>query len=248
MPKNPVTDPITDQEIAFAHLVLSGTMNDQRAAEAVGLNASTAAYTKSKPRVRDYMIEHRAAVEEKLINQEAEGLRNLNIGRDQVLARLWYLANLDHEATRGSMAGQIKALSLIIAIACLIPNRLNAGRRAPTQPAFPSAQAPQFDVAERIRQQSQVESAEPGPSATAVETQPVAPQVPKPPPPPRPTEAAPAPNLNRDQAGILNPFVYPEATNPVPDPFGLVYPADINTTGPFELQIPTLKDAFPRGR
>jgi hypothetical protein len=26
MPKSTVTDPITDQEIAFAHLVLSGTM------------------------------------------------------------------------------------------------------------------------------------------------------------------------------------------------------------------------------
>jgi hypothetical protein len=33
MPKNTVTDPITDQEIAFAHLVLSGTMTDRRAAE-----------------------------------------------------------------------------------------------------------------------------------------------------------------------------------------------------------------------
>ncbi len=62
MPKNTVSDPITDQEMAFAHLVLSGTMNDRRAAEAVGLNPETAAYTKAKPRVRAYMIEHRAAV------------------------------------------------------------------------------------------------------------------------------------------------------------------------------------------
>jgi hypothetical protein len=38
MPKNTVSDPITDQEIALAHLVLAGTMNDRRAAEAVGLN------------------------------------------------------------------------------------------------------------------------------------------------------------------------------------------------------------------
>ena len=41
MPKNTVTDPITDQEMAFAHLILSGTMNDRRAAEAVGLNPDT---------------------------------------------------------------------------------------------------------------------------------------------------------------------------------------------------------------
>jgi hypothetical protein len=38
MPKNKVRDPITDQEIAFARLVLAGTMTDRHAAEAVGLN------------------------------------------------------------------------------------------------------------------------------------------------------------------------------------------------------------------
>ena len=47
MPKNKVSDLITDQEIAFARLVLSGTMTDRRAAEAVGLNPDTAAYTRS---------------------------------------------------------------------------------------------------------------------------------------------------------------------------------------------------------
>jgi hypothetical protein len=60
MPKNPVTDPITHQEIAFARPVLSGTMSDRQAAEAAGLNPDSAAYTKSKPRVRAYMLEHRA--------------------------------------------------------------------------------------------------------------------------------------------------------------------------------------------
>src|SRR5271170_4980856 len=135
MPKNTVADPITDQEMAFAHLIMSGAMNDRRAAEAVGLNPETAAYTKSKPRVRDYMIEHRAAVRERLVDQEADGLRKLNLGRDQILARLWELANLSHEATRGIIAGQIKALAMIVAIEGLIPDR----RSSPsgTQPAAP---------------------------------------------------------------------------------------------------------------
>ena len=129
MPKNTVSDPITDQEIAFAHLIMSGTMNDRRAAEAVGLNPDTAAYTKSKPRVRAYMIEHRAAVSERLVDQEVdlsrlprpavgravEGPRQLNLGRDQILARLWELAKLSPEATRGIIAGQVKALSMIVA-------------------------------------------------------------------------------------------------------------------------------------
>jgi hypothetical protein len=70
-----------------------------------------------------YMIEHRNAVREKLVDQEAEGLRKLNLGRDQILARLWELANLSHEVTRGIIAGQIKALSMIVAIEGLIPDR-----------------------------------------------------------------------------------------------------------------------------
>jgi hypothetical protein len=130
MPKNTacpgvpwVTDPITDQEMAFAHLILSGTMNDRRAAEAVGLNPDTAAYTKAKPRVRAYMIEHRAAVSEKLVDHEVDlsrravdGLRRLNIGRDQILDCLWELPTLSHEATRGTIAGQVRALFMIVAI------------------------------------------------------------------------------------------------------------------------------------
>ncbi len=52
-----------------------------------------------------------------------EGLRKLNLGRDQILNRLWELATLSHEVTRGAITGQIKALSMIIAIEGLIPDR-----------------------------------------------------------------------------------------------------------------------------
>jgi hypothetical protein len=54
MPKNNVTDLITDLEIAFARRILSGNMTDRQAAEAVGLDPNSAAYIKAKPRVRDY--------------------------------------------------------------------------------------------------------------------------------------------------------------------------------------------------
>ena len=130
MPKNKVNDPITDQEIAFARLVLSGTMTDRHAAEAVGLNPDSAAYTKSKPRVRAYMLEHRAAVQQQLVQQEAdlsrravEELHRLNLDREQVLARLWEIANLSPEMTRGSITGQVKALSMIVAMQNFIPDR-----------------------------------------------------------------------------------------------------------------------------
>jgi hypothetical protein len=123
MPKNKVHDPITDQEIAFARLILSGAMTDRQAAEAVGLNPDSAAYTKSKPRVRDYMLQHRAAVQQQLVQQEADGLHRLNPDREQVLKRLWEIANLSPDMTRGSITGQVKAISMIVAMQNFIPDR-----------------------------------------------------------------------------------------------------------------------------
>lgn len=236
MPKNPVTDPLTDQEMAFAHLVLSGTMNDRRAAEAVGLNPDTAAYTKSKPRVRAYMVEHRAAVREKLVDQEAEGLRKLNLGRDQILARLWELANLNPEATRGSMAGQIKALSMIVAIEGLIPDRRSSP--AGTQPAAPPVQ-PQTYVSEwRRRQQHQAEGTESGDAVNAVEAHPAAPPASEPEPPPRTAN-------DRNYSSLANPFIHPESLNSV-SAAGRVYDAVLDTAGPLRLPISPGKGHFAR--
>jgi len=129
MPKNQVSDPITDQEVAFVHLILSGTMTDRQAAEAVGLNPVTASYTKTRPRVRAYMLEHRAAMNQPLLQQQTEESHRLKLGRERLLARLWDLADMDPEKTRNSLSAQIKALSMIAAIEGLIPDR-NTDRRA----------------------------------------------------------------------------------------------------------------------
>ena len=51
MPKKPVTDPITEREMIFVHLLSSGTMTDREAAQAAGLNPETASYTKAKPEI-----------------------------------------------------------------------------------------------------------------------------------------------------------------------------------------------------
>jgi hypothetical protein len=226
MPKNTVSDLITDQEMAFAHLILSGTMNDRAAAEAAGLNPDTAAYTKAKPRVRAYMIEHRAAGSERLVDQEAEGLRKLNIGRDQVLDRLWELATLSHEATRGSIAGQIKALSTIVAIEGFIPDR----RLSPsgTQPAAPPVK-PQIYQAEWLRKQQQAAAEEPGAAAAAAEAPPAAPQVPHPDPTPdpapNPANGTSSSNLDQPQPGLANPFINPERLSWVPDATGSIFDA-----------------------
>jgi hypothetical protein len=108
MPKNtacpgvpPVTDPITDQKMAYAHLKIS---------------------------------------------------------RDQILDRLWELANLSHEVTRGIIAGQMRALTLIVAIEGLIPDRRSSS--SPTQPQVPPV-APDIYVAEWLRKQQNQASEEP---------------------------------------------------------------------------------------
>jgi hypothetical protein len=232
MPKNTVNDPITDQEMAFAHLVLSGTMNDRRAAEAVGLNPDTAAYTKAKPRVHAYMSEHRAAVNEKLVDQEAEGLRKLNLGRDQILTRLWELANLSHEATRGSIAGQVKALSMIVAIEGLVPDRRLSPSVA-TQPAAPPVKAQIYESQWLRKQQHQPVTEEPGDPVAGTKTPPAPPQVPEPQPAPEPTpEPAPelandtsSPNLDPKQPSVANPFINPERLNWVPEATGCAFDA-----------------------
>jgi len=144
MPKNTacpgvprVTDPITDQEMAFAHLILSGTMTDRRVAEA---------------------------------------LRKLNMGRDQIrdriLDRLWELATLSHEMTRGSIAGQMKALAMIAAIEGLIPDRRLSSAK---QPAAPPIEADIYKAEWLRKQQHQAAGEEPRDPVAATDAQSVAP-------------------------------------------------------------------------
>jgi hypothetical protein len=196
-------------------------------------------YTKSKPRVRTYMIEHRAAVKEKLVDQEAEGLRKLNLGRDQILARLWELATLSHEVTRGIIAGQIEALTMIVAIEGLIPDRRCS---APgTQPAPPPVEAQIYNAAWLRKQQHQPAGEEPGDPVAATITQPAPPQVPDPEPTAEPAPKSAndksSPNLDQNQTSPLNPFIKPEALNRVPAATGMTYDAVLDRTNPIRLSF-----------
>jgi hypothetical protein len=239
MPKNTVTDPITGQEIAFALLVLSGTMNDRQAAEAAGLNPDTAAYTKSKPRVRDYMIEHRNAVREKLVEKEVDGLRQLNLGRDQILARLWELANLSHEVTRGSIAGQIKAVSLIIAMEGLIPGR------GATQPAAPPIKAEIYTPEWLGKQQHQPVSPQatddgPGDPVSGTKT------------PPEPaaewTKDTSSPHLDHPQPSPINPFINPPKLSRVPAATDVTFDTVLDTNTSLRLPFSIQKGRFGKRR
>jgi len=168
MPKNNVNDLITDQEITFARLILSGKMTDRQAAEAAGLNPETASYTKSKPRVRDWMLEHRTAVEQHLVEQDTQELRRFNLSRDQVLTRLWDIANMEPERTRNSMSAQVKAISMIVAIEGLIPDRRTVS--AQKQPATPPDHSG-FYTAEWLRNQQNGKSVDPQPPLAPEEAQ-----------------------------------------------------------------------------
>jgi hypothetical protein len=160
MTENNVSDPITNQEKAFAILVLSGSMTDRQAAEAVGLNPDSADFTKSTPRVRAYMLEHGAPVEQPLVEQDPHALHPFNVVRERVLTRLWEIANMGPERTRNGMSAQVKALSMIVAIENLIPARRAVSSQ--NQPAPPPGH-PGFYKAAWLRQQ-EGESADPQPA------------------------------------------------------------------------------------
>jgi hypothetical protein len=163
-------------------------MTDRRAAETVGLHPDSAAYTKSRPPVHAYMQEHQAAVQQELVEQGADPSRlprlamgravdlsrraaedphPFNPSRDQFLARLWEIANMNPEITRGSLAGHVKALSMIVAIEGLIPDRLAAS--AQTKSAPPPVTADIYQ-AEWLRNQRSGENAEPLPTPAQEET------------------------------------------------------------------------------
>jgi hypothetical protein len=160
------------------------------------------------------MLEHRAAVQENLVQQEAdlsrlprpavgqavgravEGLHRFHLDREQVLQRLWELANLSPEKTRGSITGQVKAMSMIVAMENLIPN----GRVALPEKKSPAGSAPSGPGSTQETPQT------PGPSQSTSANR-VSPSQAKPPVPYVPLFNS-VPDLGIPLP-IKNPFVYP---------------------------------------
>jgi hypothetical protein len=184
MPENKLSEPITDQEIASARLVLSRAMTDRQAAD--------------------------------LSERAVEGL---NPDREQVLTRLWEIANLCPEATRGSLTGQVKALSMIVAIQNFIPDRRAASSEKKSSPA---TAAEIYAAAWRRGQQATTTDPQPGNApppqkdSTGVPASPGAPRKPEVPSPletPPSASHAPAFSWVPDTRGGFsiknNPFTRP---------------------------------------
>jgi hypothetical protein len=246
MTENNVNAPITDQEKAFAILILSGTMTDRQAAEVVGLNPESATYTKSKPCVRDYLLEHRPTIQPQILEQDNQELRRFDVGRDRVLTRLWDIANMEPERTRNSMSAQVKSISLIVAIEGLIPDRRSTrpAAAAQNQPA-----PPPFYQAAWIRAQQNAESMDPEPQPAQDQPQEEGPtpgQADEPHPPVSAPDPGPTPNLG-ESAFSVHPLNPSQTTSSVPRvPMADYFAPDTRT--PFSLDKNRFKNDKRFGR
>lgn len=113
-----------------------------------------------------------------MAQQAVEGPRKLNFDRDQVLNRLWELASLPSEATRGSITGQVKAISIIAAIEGFIPDRRSSTTRM--QPAATPVEADIYQSEWLRNPKQQPADEETGDSVAAAEPQPPTPPMPDP--------------------------------------------------------------------
>jgi hypothetical protein len=158
-------------------------------------------------------------VQQQLVQQEADlsrravdGLHRLNLDRERVLARLWEIADLSPEMTRGSITGQVKAISMIIAMQNFIPDRRSVDRlavssdkksapapihRENTTPNFVIPPAPPVPASRGACRGSEAE----GPPF------PLNPQ-------PTPAPAGAPPNPGPSQSTFANRFTPSEATKP----------------------------------
>ena len=109
-----------------------------------------------------------------------EEQRRQSLSREQVLARLWEVANLSPEMTRGSITGQVKALAMIVAIEGLIPDRRAVPAQNKTAPPPVTAQI--YQAAWLAEQQGKTIDPQPGPATAQEEDEtarPASPGVPR---------------------------------------------------------------------
>ena len=109
-----------------------------------------------------------------ITDQEKERLRRQEQRRKQVLDRLWEIALLSPEMTRGSITGQVKAISMVVAIEGLIPDpRANSAKKNDV-PAPIDLQPSPYSA----RQEDGPVVPEPNPAPTPIADPPPAPQIP----------------------------------------------------------------------
>jgi hypothetical protein len=96
-------------------------------------------------------------VVQQLAEQDIDEESRLKQTRQRVLDRLWEIASLAPEMTRGSITGQVKAISMIVAIEGLIPDRRAAS--AQNKPSDPPVKAEIYQAAWLREQREKAASA-----------------------------------------------------------------------------------------
>jgi hypothetical protein len=128
-------------------------------------------------------ITDRAAAETQQVNQEAEQARHRTLSRERVLTRFWQIADLDIEKTRNSATAQMKALSMIVALEGLLPDRRTAAAEKKVDPpTFPNFYQSAWLREQKAREaaQASADTATDSPSQSAVTSEQVASSVPDP--------------------------------------------------------------------
>ena len=109
------------------------------------------------------------AVQQQLTEQDTGEPRRFSVGRDLVLKRLWEIANMEPERTRSSMSAQVKAISMIVAIEGLNPDRRAVSAR--NQPAAPPPDHVGFYKSAWLRKQGEENSGDTQPAPAPVQEQ-----------------------------------------------------------------------------
>jgi hypothetical protein len=130
-----------------------------------------------------------------------------NVSRGQILNRLWEIASMNPEITRNSLVGQLKALSMIVAIEGLIPDRRAGSSR--DKPDSPPETVNIYE-AEWLRNQRSGENVTPEPARSQEESSPDN--------PPPTTEPIPAPPsvIDQHQVAPVNATPTPSLAPRVP--------------------------------
>jgi hypothetical protein len=176
-----------------------------------------------------------------------EELHRLNLDREKVLDRLWEIANLSPDMTRGSITGQVKALAMIIAMENFIPDRRAVNRLAiSSEKKSPPAPAPRIHTAACLSRPAvglarhqpsthrTINDPQPRPATALEEDSPAVPA-------PGSAEEAP-PDPGPSQSPFANPFSPPEAPPVAPYVLGATFLPDMRV--PFSIK----KNPFARPR
>lgn len=147
------------------------------------------------------------------VSQGAADPHPFNVSRGQILNRLWEIGNMNPETTRGSLVGQVKALTMVVAIEGLIPDRRAAS--AQTKPAPPPVDVDIYE-AEWHRNQRSAKNGDPETTSPQEETASGPSSMPDDAPPTAEPIPAPASAVSQHQAAPANATPTPSLAPRVP--------------------------------